>query len=148
MGPCLFLLWHLFCLSHRKPCFTKLADNVGLKICLLDTSNSMSLWHFFPLVETEVVPGWTQQPITDFTWPWDDFMVHDVNSPLDYGLSHTQSDCNEIIGQSYIHIPFELPHSAEAVAVGTLTSITDSYICSLQTIVSTQDLILGLSTVD
>ena len=83
-------------------------------------------------------------------------MVHDVNNPLDYGLSHTQSDCNEIIGQSYIHIPYELLRSAEPVrfliansyAVGTLTSITDSYICSLQTIVSTQDLTLGLSTVN
>ena len=40
--------------------------------------------HFdvFSLVQTEVIPGQVQQPTIDFTWPWDDFMVHGVNNPL------------------------------------------------------------------
>ena len=29
-------------------------------------------------------PGRVQQPVTDFTGPWDDFMVHAVNSPLGF----------------------------------------------------------------
>ena len=39
--------------------------------------------HFykFSLVWTEVVPRQVQQPITNFTGPWDDFMVHGVNNP-------------------------------------------------------------------
>ena len=32
---------HLFCLSHRKMHWTMSVDNVGPKICLLGTSNSM-----------------------------------------------------------------------------------------------------------
>ena len=31
MGPCLFLLEHLFCLSNRKTLWTMLVDNIGLK---------------------------------------------------------------------------------------------------------------------
>ena len=38
---------------------------------------------FFPLVLIKVVLGWVQQPIVDFTRPWDDFMVHGVNNPLE-----------------------------------------------------------------
>ena len=40
--------------------------------------------HFdiFSLVYTEVVPGRVQQSIIDFTWPWDNFIVHGVNNPL------------------------------------------------------------------
>ena len=35
MGPCLFLLEHLFCLSHPKTRWTMLVDNIDLKkICL------------------------------------------------------------------------------------------------------------------
>ena len=37
MGPFLFLLERLFCLSHRKTRWTMSLDNVGLKICLLGT---------------------------------------------------------------------------------------------------------------
>ena len=33
------------------------------------------------LVYTEVNLGQVQQPITNFTRPWDDFMVHGVNNP-------------------------------------------------------------------
>ena len=33
------------------------------------------------LVYTKVVPWRVQQPITDFTGSWDDFMVHGVNNP-------------------------------------------------------------------
>jgi hypothetical protein len=38
--------------------------------------------NIFSLVETEVVSGQVQQPITNFTWPWDDFMVDGGNNPL------------------------------------------------------------------
>ena len=41
MGPCRFLLEHLFCLSHRETRWIMSVDNVGLKICLMGTSNSM-----------------------------------------------------------------------------------------------------------
>ena len=34
---------------------------------------------FFPLVQTDVVPGRLQHPNTIFTRPWDDFIVHGVN---------------------------------------------------------------------
>ena len=34
MGPCLFLLEHLLCLSHRKTRWTMSVDNVGVKICI------------------------------------------------------------------------------------------------------------------
>ena len=47
MGPWLFLLEHLFCLSHRKICWIMSMDNVGLKICLLGTSSSMIILTFF-----------------------------------------------------------------------------------------------------
>ena len=47
MGPCLFLQEHLFCLSRRKTPWTMSVDNVGLKICLLGTSNFMAHRHFF-----------------------------------------------------------------------------------------------------
>ena len=50
MGPCLFLLDYLFCLSHRKTGWTMSTGNVGLKICLLRTSNSMVTLIFFSLV--------------------------------------------------------------------------------------------------
>ena len=48
MGPCLFLLEHLFCLSHRKTRWTMSADNVGLKICLLGNSSSPVTLTFSP----------------------------------------------------------------------------------------------------
>ena len=44
----LLLLEHLFCLSHRKACWTMSMDNVGLEICLMGTSNSMVTLPFFP----------------------------------------------------------------------------------------------------
>ena len=43
-----FLLKHLFCLSHRKTHWIMSVDNVGLKICILGTSNSMVTLIFFP----------------------------------------------------------------------------------------------------
>ena len=48
----------------------------------LGTSNT-TITHIFSLVSTEVVPRQVQQPITNFTGPGDDFMVHSVNSPID-----------------------------------------------------------------
>ena len=43
----LILLERLFCFSRRKTRWTMLVDNVGLKICLLGTSNSMVTLTFF-----------------------------------------------------------------------------------------------------
>ena len=39
--PFSFFQARLFCLSHSQTRWTMLADNVGIKICLLETSNSM-----------------------------------------------------------------------------------------------------------
>ena len=80
-----FLLEHLFCLSHRKTCWTMSVNNVRLQICLLRSSNSMITLSFCPWCKLKWVPGWLlQHPITNFTGPWDDFMVHGVNktSPI------------------------------------------------------------------
>ena len=46
--PAFLLLDHPFCLSHLKTCWTMLVDNVGLRICLLGTSNSMVTVTFLP----------------------------------------------------------------------------------------------------
>ena len=80
-----FLLEHFFFAPPiAKPIWTMLVDNVGLKIRLLGTSNSMVCHYdiFFPWCK----PMWSedecQQPITYFIGPWDDFMVHGVNNPL------------------------------------------------------------------
>ena len=82
MGTCFPPLpEHLFCLSHRKTRWTMSMDNVGLETCLLGTSNSMATLIFLPCCKTQMVPGRIQQPATDFTGPWDDFMVHGVNDP-------------------------------------------------------------------
>ena len=43
-----FLLEHLFCLSQRKTCQTMSMNNVGLKLCLLGTLNSIITLTFFP----------------------------------------------------------------------------------------------------
>ena len=47
MGPCLFLLEHLFCLSHCKTRCIMSVDNVDLEICPLETSNSTITVTFF-----------------------------------------------------------------------------------------------------
>ena len=41
-------LYHVFGLSHRKTHWTMSVDDVGLKICLWGTSNSMVTLTFFP----------------------------------------------------------------------------------------------------
>ena len=51
-----FLLEHLFCLSHRKTRWIMSIANVGLKICLLGTSNSTITLTFFPWCK----PKWSQ----------------------------------------------------------------------------------------
>ena len=56
MGPCLLLLEDLFCLSHRKTRWIMSMDNVGLKICLLGTSNFMITLTFIPWCK----PKWSQ----------------------------------------------------------------------------------------
>jgi hypothetical protein len=43
----------------------------------------------FSLVETKVVLGQVQQPIMNFTGHGDNFMVHGVNIPFDYGKKLT-----------------------------------------------------------
>ena len=55
-GPCLFLLEHLFCLSHRKTCWTMSMDNVGLKICLFGDLELHGHLSFFPWCK----PKWSQ----------------------------------------------------------------------------------------
>jgi hypothetical protein len=59
MGQFLFLLGHLFCLSHRKTRWTMSVDYVGLKICLLGTLNSMVTLTFLPRCKLK--------------WSWDEF---------------------------------------------------------------------------
>ena len=66
MGPNLFLLEHIFCLSHHKTHWTMSMDNVGLKLRLLGISDFMVSLTLFPLVYTEVIMGRVQQPITYF----------------------------------------------------------------------------------
>jgi hypothetical protein len=61
MGPCVFLPEHLFCLSHCKTCRTMSKDNVGLKLCLLGTSNSMVTLIFFPWCE----PKWSRDKLNN-----------------------------------------------------------------------------------
>ena len=82
-GPFLFKkkLKHLFCLSHHNTCWTMSMDNVGLKICLLGVLELHDHSDIFSLVYTEVVPGRIQHPITYFTRPWDNALVHGVNNP-------------------------------------------------------------------
>ena len=78
-GPMPFFLQeHHSCLSHRKTRWPMQVNNIGL----LETANSMVTLTFLSLVWTEVVRGQVQQPITCFTRPWDNFMVHGVNNPL------------------------------------------------------------------
>ena len=56
MGPCRFLLKHLFYLPHRKTRWIMSVDNVGLKTCLLGTSNSMVTLTCFPRCK----PTWSR----------------------------------------------------------------------------------------
>ena len=56
MNPCLFLLQHMFCLSHRKTHWTTSMDNVGLKIHHLVTLNSMVTLTFVPWCK----PKWSR----------------------------------------------------------------------------------------
>jgi len=83
MGPCLFLLEHLFCLSHRKTYWIMSVDNVGLKICLLGTSNSMVTLSFPPWCK----PKWSWDEFNNQSQMlqglWHDFMVHGVNNPYE-----------------------------------------------------------------
>jgi hypothetical protein len=66
-GPCLFLLEHFICLSHCNIRWTTSANDVGLTIYLMGTSNFMITPTLLSLVHTEVIHGRVQQPITDFT---------------------------------------------------------------------------------
>ena len=59
---------------------------VGLKIGLLGTSSSMAISCIFPLMETEMIPGRMQQPITYVRGARDDFMIHDVKQPVSSNL--------------------------------------------------------------
>ena len=56
-------------------------DNVGLKICLLRSLDSMVTLMFLPWCK----PKWSQDEFSNesqiFTRPWDKFMVHGVNNP-------------------------------------------------------------------
>ena len=96
MGPCHFLPEHLFCLSHHKTRWTMSVDNVGLKIGFLgdlelhDHSNIFFLGVNRSGLKTNSIAnqrlyrtlGRVEQPITTFTGPWDEFMIHGVNNPF------------------------------------------------------------------
>jgi hypothetical protein len=56
MALAFYLVDDLFCLSHRKTRWTMLVDNVGLKVRLLETSNSMVTLTFFPWCK----PKWSR----------------------------------------------------------------------------------------
>ncbi len=77
-GPLSFTTWvSLLPLAPQNP-----LDHASEQYSLLETTNSMVTLTFLSLVWTEVVQGQVQQPITCFTRPWDNFMVHGVNNPL------------------------------------------------------------------
>ena len=59
-----------------------LVDNVGFKNTSFGDLELHGHSDIFSLMQTEVVSGRVQQPIMDFTRPWNDFMVHGVNNPL------------------------------------------------------------------
>ena len=57
VGPCFFLLEHLFCLSHCKTRWIVSVDDVGLKVRLLGTSNSMMSLPFWPWCKSKWSPN-------------------------------------------------------------------------------------------
>ena len=54
----------------------------AFKSVLWGSRTPWSLWQFFPWCKLKWWLGWVQQPIIDFTGPWDNFMVPGVNNPL------------------------------------------------------------------
>ena len=73
---------YFFCLSHRKTRWTTSVDTIGLKTRIFGTSNSMVTLTFPPWCKRKwSTPEQVQQPITNFTRPRDNFMVHGVNYP-------------------------------------------------------------------
>ena len=80
-GPLPFLPKHLFCLSHRKNSLDCVVDNVGLKISLLGTSNSMVTlaFYFIFLGVNRSRPGMSSTN-HKFYRHGDDFMVHDISN--------------------------------------------------------------------
>ena len=81
MGPCLFLLEHLFCLSHRKIRWTMSVNNLGLEICLLGTLNFMVALTFCSWCKLKWSLDELKSHSQNFTRLWDNFTVHGVNSP-------------------------------------------------------------------
>ena len=75
-------------------------DNVGLKTCLLGTSNLMITLTIVSLVSTEVVPGRIQQPIPNFYKP-----LEQLNGPWckrpRRGLLLLWPLCSDKAGESY-----------------------------------------------
>ena len=74
MGPCLFLLVHLFCLSHRKIRLTMSMDNVGLKYVFWGLELHDHYDIFFVGVNQSDPGRVHQQPPTYFKGHWDNFM--------------------------------------------------------------------------
>ena len=81
-GPLVFfpLLEHLFCLSHRKTCWTMLVDDCRHQKLSLGDLELHGHWHFY-LGVNQSGPGTSSTPITWNTWPWDNYLVHRVNNP-------------------------------------------------------------------
>jgi len=73
-------------------------DNVGLKICLLGTSNFMvTLTFFFLGVNHQSGPGTTSTTNHNFYRPWDDFMVPSINNPSMSGeFLGSKSQCFQV----------------------------------------------------
>lgn len=83
MNPCFFLLEHFICVSHYKIHWTISVDNVGLRMCLLWTSNSKVTLTDFPWWKSK----WTRVEFnrqSQVLQAWDDFMVHGVTSLLGF----------------------------------------------------------------
>ena len=79
-APAFFYQSTSFAPPHRKTHWTMSVNNVGLKICLLGCLKLHGHPNMFSLIWSEVVMGQVQQPITNFTGPWDDFTVHGCNT--------------------------------------------------------------------
>ena len=90
------------------------------------------------LVQVEVIPGRIQQPITNFTRPWDDFMVHDVNIPLVMGTYHCwtyinymlffQPNFNLVVATSTpynVKVLFDLCHVVKSQQFAFIMYLTD-----------------------
>ena len=81
MALSLFLLQHLFCLSHHKTHWTMSVDYLGLRLCHLGTFTFMVTLPYF-LGVNQGDPGTNSTPNKHSYSAFGNFMVHDVKQPL------------------------------------------------------------------